>query len=82
MGLFDKLLGKTLQPAITIKAKGRIKHMCRSKYHLDMQEGEEKTLTGDDVADGIYCVQVGWATNVDTGEDNEPDRAPVTLKMK
>lgn len=85
MGLLDMFKKGSESSAaalkVRIKAKSRIKHMCSSGMHLDMNAGDERELTGNDVADAILCVRNGWAVNLDTGEDNEPSRKPVTLKI-
>lgn len=57
-----------------VRAKTNIKH--HPFYPL---EGDEITVP-DDV--GANWVANGWARNVDTGEDHEPNLNPVTLEIQ
>lgn len=60
-----------------IQAKGRIKDKPQGEFY-SLEPGEQRTVP-DDV--GEYWVHNGWAINLDTGEDNEPSRNPVTLNV-
>ena len=57
-----------------VRAKTAIKH-----HPFYPAEGDEITVP-DDV--GANWVANGWAVNVDTGEDNEPNLNPVTLDIQ
>lgn len=60
-----------------IEAKGRIKDKVGEKFY-DLENGDTVTVP-DEV--GTYWVANGWAINLDTGENNEPSRNPVTLDV-
>jgi len=46
--------------------------------HYALEEGDQVTVP-DTV--GSYWVANGWVKNLDTGEDNEPSKEPVTLDV-
>lgn len=58
-----------------IEAKSTIKDTVEGRF-FHISEGDQVTVP-DSCA---YWVANGWAKNLDTGEDNEPSRDPVTLE--
>ena len=56
-----------------IEAKGAIKH------HPHYLSAGDIVTVPDEV--GANFVANGWAKNVDSGEDNEPNLTPVTLDI-
>lgn len=64
-----------------VKAKGPIRDTAPSGRMYNLSDQDQITIPPDDekyVQD--VWVKRGWAMNLDTGEDNEPDRRPVVLQ--
>lgn len=57
-----------------VKAKEAIKH------HPYYPSKDDEITVPDDV--GANWVANGWAVNVDSGEDNPPNKDPVTLDIQ
>lgn len=57
----------------------RVKAKMDIKHHPYYPAADDEITVPDDV--GAMFVANGWAVNVETGEDNEPNLNPVTLDI-